>query len=198
MFSNAIRPAHRPGLILALALTIVAFGAQAENGLSFDQALRLAQDRSRQLVAQEAATTAAREMAVAAGQLPDPTLKAGIDNLPINGPDQFSLSRDFMTQRSIGVAQEFTREDKRKARATRFERKAENARLSGWVYVDIRGRDLRGAVHDMQRAVAEQVAARSPCGKTVRWFYRCRRKSSQEAEWRDDGRQGWGPIRDEK
>jgi Cu(I)/Ag(I) efflux system membrane protein CusA/SilA len=35
--------------------------------------------------------------------------------------------------------------------------RSENARLSGWVYVDIRGRDLRGAVRDMQRAVAQNV-----------------------------------------
>ena len=28
--------------------------------------------------------------------------------------------------------------------------KSENARLSGWVYVDVRGRDLRSVVHDMQ------------------------------------------------
>jgi Cu(I)/Ag(I) efflux system membrane protein CusA/SilA len=35
--------------------------------------------------------------------------------------------------------------------------KSENARLAGWIYVDIRGRDLRSAVRDMQRAVAEKV-----------------------------------------
>ena len=35
--------------------------------------------------------------------------------------------------------------------------KSENARLAGWVYVDIRGRDLRSAVLDMKRAVAEKV-----------------------------------------
>jgi Cu(I)/Ag(I) efflux system membrane protein CusA/SilA len=35
--------------------------------------------------------------------------------------------------------------------------RSENARLSGWVYVDIRGRDLKSAVQDMQRAVASQV-----------------------------------------
>ena len=35
--------------------------------------------------------------------------------------------------------------------------RSENARLSGWVYVDIRGRDLKSAVQDMQRAVAQQV-----------------------------------------
>ena len=37
--------------------------------------------------------------------------------------------------------------------------KSENARLSGWVYVDVRGRDLRSAVRDMQRAVAERGEA---------------------------------------
>ena len=45
--------------------------------------------------------------------------------------------------------------------------RSENARLSGWVYVDIRGRDLRGAVQDMQRVVAEQVAL--PAGYSISW-----------------------------
>ena len=35
--------------------------------------------------------------------------------------------------------------------------RSENARLSGWVYVDIRGRDLRSAVRDMQKVVGERV-----------------------------------------
>jgi len=45
--------------------------------------------------------------------------------------------------------------------------RSENARLAGFVYVDIRGRDLRGAVLDMQRAVAEQVPL--PAGYSVSW-----------------------------
>jgi len=45
--------------------------------------------------------------------------------------------------------------------------RSENARLSGWVFVDIRGRDLRSAVLDMQRVVAEQVAL--PAGYSVSW-----------------------------
>ncbi len=45
--------------------------------------------------------------------------------------------------------------------------RSENARLSGWVYVDIRGRDLRSAVLDMQRAVAAKVKL-SP-GYSVSW-----------------------------
>ncbi|MBL8517607.1 MAG: efflux RND transporter permease subunit [Betaproteobacteria bacterium] len=45
--------------------------------------------------------------------------------------------------------------------------KSENARLSGWVYVDIRGRDLQSAVRDMQRVVAEQV--KPTPGYSVSW-----------------------------
>ena len=45
--------------------------------------------------------------------------------------------------------------------------RSENARLSGWVYVDVRGRDLRSVVTDMQAAVAKAVTL--PPGYSVAW-----------------------------
>ncbi|MCC7215212.1 MAG: efflux RND transporter permease subunit [Burkholderiales bacterium] len=45
--------------------------------------------------------------------------------------------------------------------------KSENARLSGWVYVDLVGRDLRSAVRDMQAEVAAKV--KLPPGYSVSW-----------------------------
>jgi Cu(I)/Ag(I) efflux system membrane protein CusA/SilA len=45
--------------------------------------------------------------------------------------------------------------------------RSENGRLAGFVYVDVRERDLRGAVLDMQRVVAERVAL--PAGYSVSW-----------------------------
>jgi Cu(I)/Ag(I) efflux system membrane protein CusA/SilA len=45
--------------------------------------------------------------------------------------------------------------------------KSENARLSGWIYIDIRGRDLVSAVHDMQAAVSKQVQL--PAGYSIGW-----------------------------
>lgn len=45
--------------------------------------------------------------------------------------------------------------------------RSENARLSGWVYVDVRGRDLRSVVNDMQAAVAASVTM--PAGYAVSW-----------------------------
>lgn len=35
--------------------------------------------------------------------------------------------------------------------------KTENARPSNWVYIDVRGRDLASVVHDLQKAIAQQV-----------------------------------------
>ena len=45
--------------------------------------------------------------------------------------------------------------------------KSENARLSGWVYVDLHGRDLSSAVRDMQKAVAHEV--KLPAGYSISW-----------------------------
>lgn len=35
--------------------------------------------------------------------------------------------------------------------------KSENARLSGWIYVDVRGRDLASTVEDLRKAIAKRV-----------------------------------------
>jgi len=45
--------------------------------------------------------------------------------------------------------------------------KSENARLSGWVYVDLHGRDLSSAVRDMQQAIAKEV--KLPPGYSISW-----------------------------
>ena len=97
----------------------------AADPLTLIEAQRLAVSQSGQLAAQDALGAAAREQALAAGQLPDPTLKFGIDNLPINGSDRFSLTRDFMTQRRIGVMQEVPRTAKRLLKAERVDREAQ-------------------------------------------------------------------------
>jgi Cu(I)/Ag(I) efflux system membrane protein CusA/SilA len=45
--------------------------------------------------------------------------------------------------------------------------KSENARLSGWVYVDLHGRDLSSAVREMQHVVAQEV--KLPPGYSISW-----------------------------
>ena len=126
----------------SLFLAALATVAQAQT-LSLPDAQRRAVERSRQLSAQDLAASASREMAVAAGQLPDPVLKLGVDNLPVEGPDRYSFTRDFMTMRRIGVMQELTRGAKRELRARRFEREAEKSLA-----------EKSAALADIQRATA--------------------------------------------
>ncbi|TAL71633.1 MAG: TolC family protein [Burkholderiaceae bacterium] len=118
--SFPIRRAVAAALMFAITLP-----SWAADPLTLTEAQRIAVGRSQQLVAQDDLASAARDQAMAAGQLPDPVLRLGIDNLPINGPDRFSLNNDFMTQRSIGLMQEFPSTEKRQLRSERFEREAQ-------------------------------------------------------------------------
>lgn len=117
---------HRMWNIIGFIGLVAAWTAHGQP-LSLPDAQRLALDRSQHLAAQDSAALASREMAVAAGQLPDPVLKLGIDNLPVSGAERFSVTRDFMTMRRIGVMQELTRREKRDLRALRLEREAEKS-----------------------------------------------------------------------
>jgi outer membrane protein TolC len=113
--------------VLFGAFALAHNASAADAPLTLAQARHLAIERSRQLAAQDHAVAASREMAVAASQLPDPVLKAGVDNLPVTGTDRFSLTNDFMTMRRVGVTQEITRAEKRRLRGNRFEREAEKS-----------------------------------------------------------------------
>ncbi|MGH7881119.1 MAG: hypothetical protein ACREQD_16715, partial [Candidatus Binataceae bacterium] len=68
-----------------------------ESPLTLAQAQRLATLRSKQIEGSDFGVSAAKEMAVAAGQRPDPVATLGVENLPIDGSERFSVQRDFMT-----------------------------------------------------------------------------------------------------
>ena len=110
---------------LAIATTPAA--AATPEPLSLGAAVRSALAHSRGLQASDAAAAGARDMAVAAAQRPDPVLRLSLDNLPVNGPDRFSTTRDFMTMRSVALMQTLPNADKRRARGERFEREADAA-----------------------------------------------------------------------
>jgi len=103
------------GLMFAVLLAGAAHQAFA-NPLSFDAALALALRETPALKADSAQIIAARQAAIPAGELPDPKLALGIDNLPLEGPDRYSLTGDFMTMQRIGLMQEFPNQAKRDAR----------------------------------------------------------------------------------
>lgn len=106
----------RPSQLLACcALLGMSWLAHAET-LSFDAALELAVRETPALRAEALQIDAARQAAIPAGELPDPKLALAIDNLPVTGPDRFTLGSDFMTMQRVGVMQEFPNVDKRRAR----------------------------------------------------------------------------------
>ena len=108
------RPSHACVLV---ACALLSLAQPAYSGsLSFESALSLAVSETPALRAEFLQIDAARQAAIPAGALPDPKLALAIDNLPVTGPDRFTLGRDFMTMRRIGVMQEFPNEAKRGAR----------------------------------------------------------------------------------
>jgi len=118
LLSTAV--ARLPVLLLIL-LAVSRPSVAAEPALSLSEALAIATRDSSLLSAQRSAIAAAQESTVYARELPDPKLKLGIDNLPIEGPDRLSLTSDPMTMRKIGIAQEFPRAEKREIKGLRAE-----------------------------------------------------------------------------
>ncbi|MCQ4295331.1 TolC family protein [Pseudomonas stutzeri] len=105
---------YRP---FAGVLVAAAFGLPGvASGLTLDDALSLAQQQAPSLRAEASRLHAARSEAVAAGELPDPKLLLGLQNLPIEGAERWSLDDDGMTMRMVGLMQEVPSRDKRKAR----------------------------------------------------------------------------------
>jgi len=129
----------------------------AATPLSLTEALSIADRESSLLAAQRSAISAAEETTASARELPDPKLKFGIDNLPADGPDRYSLTRDFMTMRKIGVMQEFVRSDKREIRGRRAEQElAREQAMLGDARATLR-RDV--AQLWIERYFAERMAA---------------------------------------
>ena len=112
----AARPWRRARHVILVASLVNLAGVVHAESLSFNDALALALRDAPALTANESQLDAARQAAIPAGTLPDPTLTLGVDNLPVEGPDRYSLTRDFMTMRKIGVMQEFPNRARRDAR----------------------------------------------------------------------------------
>lgn len=123
--------AARAAAWLVVAALSAAAAPAAAQPLSMRDAVALATERSAKLSAQSASIHAAGEMAARAGELPDPKLRFGIDNLPVSGEEAWRTDQDFMTMKRIGVMQEVLNGDKRRARVERAtaERGVEEATL---------------------------------------------------------------------
>lgn len=101
--------ARRKVLFVLCAVGALQYGAALPAAgllpLPLDETIERALDGAPQLAASRAAIEAASQSAISAGQLPDPELIVGVDNVPVTALDRFSLGRDFMTMRKVGVMQ---------------------------------------------------------------------------------------------
>jgi outer membrane protein TolC len=167
-----------PTLLLVVMWLASLQAAAIEPALSLAETLKLAVARSQQVVSQRALADAAQEMVVPAGELPDPKLKAGVENVPVQGPDAWSLTRDFMTMTKIGLMQDFPREEKRRLRAERALRDAERGTLAVEAATLTVERDAATAwvarrfAEDVERAITTQVAEAELNATTVGAAYR--------------------------
>lgn len=98
--------------------------------LSLGDALTLAVRDQPILVGREDGILAQEQQAIAARQLPDPTLSVGLQDLPIDTGDAFSLRRDNFTQLTVGLTQDFPRRNKRLLQGSRQRIGAERERIA--------------------------------------------------------------------
>lgn len=100
------------------ALPVLLALAPASNAQSvgYEEALRAATSDQPQVRTSELRLDARREIADAADELPDPRLRAGIQNLPLSGPAAFEVNRQLPTQIQVGIEQEIPNLAKRRAR----------------------------------------------------------------------------------
>ncbi len=110
---------------IALAMSTLGNAWAQTAPLGLKEASDLAVSTQPLLLNLDAKARAARESAVAAGQLPDPQLKAGLMDLPVDGAEAYSLRRDSDTAFQVGLSQEFTRGEKRRLRGEVLSREAD-------------------------------------------------------------------------
>ena len=105
-----------------LLAVVLATGTAGAQSLSLEEALRAADAYSPRLAAQRHMLISTEAQLGRAGELPDPKLRLGIENLPVSGPDAWRYGRDSMTMLQVGLAQEFPNSAKRAALNQRAER----------------------------------------------------------------------------
>lgn len=116
--------------VFAAAFSVVPWVAAQAQPLTFERAQALAEQSAPENLARKAQVASAQQSVEPAAALPDPKLILGVDNLPIEGPDRYTLNRDFMTMRRIGLMQEVPNSDKRQARLQLAEPRPSNVPCS--------------------------------------------------------------------
>ncbi|WP_434114002.1 TolC family protein [Paraburkholderia caffeinilytica] len=112
-------------VFFAFALLAGRIAHAQDAGLTLDEALQIATSRSSSIQAAQASVRGSSDVVVKAGQLPNPTLNLSVQNLPINGPNAFTIGQDNFTMRGVGIQQEWVSREKRRLQTTLANRTVE-------------------------------------------------------------------------
>jgi len=152
-FRASAKFARAACLAACLTAATAAFG-QRSASLTLAEAERLALEGEPGQAVYLARADALEEQAVAAEQLPDPRLRVGLANYPI---ESGGFSTEAMTQAQIGIQQAFPPADSRAHGAQRFASLAQEMTQTA----DARGRDVLAGVRNawLESYYWEQAAA---------------------------------------
>ena len=148
-------------------LVLTSAAAQAA-ALSLEQTLDLAQRYSAELSASRNQVRAYGAMADSARQLPDPELKFGIENLPVQGSNARRFTREGMTMQRVGVMQTFVSADKRERKADTLLAQSASASAQEQVIRAQLQRDTAQAWLDLALSEKAAQAARQLLNETGR------------------------------
>ncbi|MDX5948817.1 MAG: TolC family protein [Zymomonas mobilis subsp. pomaceae] len=122
---------------------------------SLDQTLAFAEKYSAALSANNHEIHALHNQADSAMQLPDPKLRFGIDNVPVEGPNNGRFTRNEMTMERVGFMQDYISRKKRARQSDSFLAQARQTESDNDV---IRGRIQREAAQAwLDLALSEKI-----------------------------------------
>lgn len=102
--------------------------ANAQETLSFAEAVSRAVEAGPTIEARRASVEAAEQSIGPAGRLPDPQLTVELSDVPVTGPNAGSLTRDDFTMQRVGIMQDVPNRSERRARTAVAAAEADRAR----------------------------------------------------------------------
>ena len=141
--------------------------AQAES-YTLTQTLAAAQRYSAELSASRNESQALNAMAESARELPDPRLKFGLENLPVQGSNDRRFTREGMTMQRIGVMQQYVSADKRERKAQTLLAESQSVNAQAQAIRAALQRDTAQAWLDLAISSRALTAARQLLAETAR------------------------------
>ncbi|MGY6030458.1 Heavy metal RND transporter [Phytobacter sp. AG2a] len=149
-----------------VVLGVMCSAAQAES-LTLMQTLSATEHYSAELSARRNEAQALDAMSDSARQLPDPKLKFGIENLPVQGSNDRRFTREGMTMQRVGVMQQYVSSDKRDRKADTLLAQAQSVKAKSAVTRATLQRDAAQAWLDLALSTRALQTARQLLAETA-------------------------------